>query len=103
MRRFISVIVVAALVAAVFATAAVARSESRFRVIADPTSQKQREHAFILKGKLRKPHHRSDVVGHFRAKFREGGHIAAVFTFDNGKIKASGNRSNQKVPIVGGT
>ena len=103
MRRLILVGIVAALVAAVLVPTAGARSESRFRVIADSTSHKERQHAFILKGKLRDPNNRSNVLGHFRAKFRRGGHIAGVFTFDNGKIKASGNQNNNKVPIVGGT
>jgi len=103
MRRLISVAVVAALVAFVFATTALARSESKFSVIADGTHQTKREHAFILKGKLREPHNRSNVLGHFRAKFRRGGHINAVFTFHNGKIRANGNRNHNKVPIVGGT
>jgi Ni/Co efflux regulator RcnB len=103
MRRFISLVVLAAVVAAVLATTALARTESKFSAIADGTHQKQRDHAFILKGKLREPHNRSNVLGHFRAKFRRGGHIGAVFTFDNGKIKASGNRNHNKVPIVGGT
>ena len=43
------------------------------------------------------------MVGHFRAKFRRGGHLGAVFTFDNGKLRASGNQKNHRVPIVGGT
>ena len=103
MRRLVLISIVAALAAAVLAPTAGARSESRFRVIADGTHHKQREHAFILKGKLRDPNSRSNVVGHFRAKFRRGGHLAAVFTFDNGKIKASGNQNHNKVPIVGGT
>lgn len=103
MRRLIFTAVIAMLVASALAASAGARSESRFRVIADGTHHKQREHAFILKGKLRVPHNRSDVVGHFRAKFRRGGHIRAVFTFDNGKIKATGDLNHNKVPIVGGT
>lgn len=103
MRRLMLIGIVAALAAAVLAPTAGARSESRFRVIADSTSHKQRQHTFILKGKLREPHNRSNVLGHFRAKFRKGGHINAVFTFDNGKIKANGNQNNNKVPIVGGT
>jgi hypothetical protein len=98
-----SVTMAAALVALVFATSAAARSESQFTVIAHDTHHKQRNHTFILKGKLLQPHNRSNVVGHFRAKFRRGGHINAVFTFDNGKIKANGNQNNNKVPIVGGT
>jgi hypothetical protein len=103
MRRLIFTAVIATLVAAVFASSSVARSESRFRVVADPTNQKERQHAFVVKGKLRESRQSSDVVGHFRAKFRRGGHIAATFTFDNGKIRASGNRNHNKVPIVGGT
>ncbi len=54
-----------------------------------------------IKGKLRDPNNRSNVVGHFRAKFRRGGHLAGVVAFDNGKIKASGNQKNNTVPIVG--
>jgi len=103
MRRLISVSMVGALVALVFATGAVARSESQFSVIAHDTRHKQREHTFILKGKLLEPGNRSNVVGHFRAKFRRGGHLDAIFTFDNGKIKANGNQNHNKVPIVGGT
>ena len=103
MRRLVFAAVIATLVAAVFAASAAARSESRFRVIADPTHQVQRQHAFVLKGKLRQPHNRSNVVGHFRAKFRKGGHLAATATFANGKIRVSGNQKNHKVPIVGGT
>jgi hypothetical protein len=103
MRRLIFTAVIAMLVAAALAASAVARSESRFGVLADGTHQIKRQHAFILKGKLREPHNRSNVVGHFRAKFRRGGHVAAVFTFDNGKIRANGNQNHNKVPIVGGT
>ena len=66
MRTLVFTAVIATLVAAVFAASAGARSESRFGVIADPTHQEQRQHAFVLKGKLRQPHHRSNVVGHFR-------------------------------------
>jgi hypothetical protein len=103
MRRLILIGIVAALAAAVLAPTAGARSESTFSVIAAGTHQKKRDHAFILKGKMREPGNRSNVLGHFRAKFRRGGHIGAVFTFDNGKIKASGNDNHNKVPIVGGT
>ena len=104
MRRLIFTAVIAMLVAAALAASAAGRSESRFGVLADGTHQIKRQHVFILKGKLREPHNRSNVVGHFRAKFRRGGHVAAVFTFDNGKIRASGNQNNNnKVPIVGGT
>jgi hypothetical protein len=103
MRRLILIGIVAALAAAVLAPTAGARSESTFKVIADSTSHKERKHAFILTGKLRDPNNRSNVVGHFRAKFRRGGHLGAVFTFDNGKLRASGNQKNHRVPIVGGT
>ena len=67
MRRLILIGIVAALAAAVLAPTAGARSESTFKVIADSTSHKERKHAFILKGKLRDPNNRSNVVGHFRA------------------------------------
>jgi hypothetical protein len=103
MRRFVLLSLIAALVVGLMAASAGAREESKFNVIAHGTHHKERKHVFILKGKLLEQHNRSNVVGHFRAKFRRSGHLGAVFTFPDGKIKASGNQNHQKVPIVGGT
>jgi len=93
----------AVLAAAVFTGSAGARTESRFSVIADPTHGHAHANAFHLRGRLREPGDRDDIVGHFRATFKRGGHIRAIFNFGNGKLKANGDQARHRVPIVGGS
>ena len=104
MRRVYLVGVAAALavlVAAVFAGSAGARTESRFSVVADATHGHAHANAFHLRGRLRDAS--NHVVGHFRATFKRGGHIRAIFNFGNGTLKANGDQARHRVPIVGGT
>jgi hypothetical protein len=106
MRRVYLLGVVAALAvlaAAVFSASAGARTESRFSVVADPTAGHAHANAFHLRGRLRDPFDRDDIVGHFRATFKRGGHFRGIFNFGNGKLKANGDQARHRVPIVGGS
>jgi hypothetical protein len=106
MRRVYLLGVVAALAvlaAAVFSASAGARTESRFSVVADPTHGHAHANAFHLRGRLRDPGDLDDIVGHFRATFKRGGHFRGIFNFGNGKLKANGDQARHRVPVVGGS
>jgi hypothetical protein len=107
MRRFLWIGALVAVLGALFATSAGARTETRFSVIAHQTSGHRAGNQFVIHGRLLQPGDRDDVVGRFRAKFSRRGRVHAVAVFPDGKLKAQGNtrgnRNGRRIPIVGGS
>jgi hypothetical protein len=101
-RKLIATAAIAALAAGAIASTAGAQTVSKFSVQTVTTSHHVVGGVDIDRGRLAEVGERSETVGFFKAKSR-GNHLRAVFFFPDGKIKANGNFTHAKVPIVGGT
>ncbi len=105
MRKFIAVTVAALALAAVTATTAGAQTATKFSVQTASSHGHRTTNGFVIHGRLAEVGESSETVGFFKAKFTgpRGRHVRLVAFFPDGKIKANGDQSNNKIPIVGGT
>lgn len=105
MRKLIAVTVAALALAAVTAATAGAQTATKFSVQTASSHGHRTSTGFRVTGRLAEVGESSETVGTFKADFSgpRGRHVRFVGFFPDGKIKANGNQSNNKVPIVGGT
>jgi hypothetical protein len=105
MRKLMVAVAATLALAAVTAQTASAQTVTKFSVLTARSHGHRITNGFAIRGALVVPGDRDDVLGSFKARFtgQRGRHVRAVFFFPDGKIKANGNQSNNKVPIVGGT